>query len=193
MKKRLAVFASGGGTDFQSVIDGVNDGRINADIVMLIGSKQGIGAIERAAKNGIPYRVFALNDYASRDAMFAEISALLTELHVDYVVLAGYLTILPSTFVKDFPKKIINIHPSLIPAFCGDGFYGMKVHEAVIASGVKESGATVHFVDEGVDSGDIIKQVRVPVYPTDSPETLQKRVLEEEHKLLPTVIAELCK
>lgn len=192
MKKRLAVFVSGGGTDFQSIIDGVRNGEINAEIAVCVASKEGIYAIERAKQNGIRYEVYKKSDYGSAEEMFEKISGLLDKLKVDLIVLAGYLTILPSAFVRRFKGKIINIHPSLIPKYCGEGFYGMKVHEAVIKGGETESGATVHFVDEGVDTGEIIARAKVPVMPGDTPETLAKRVLEAEHILLPRVLKMLC-
>ncbi len=192
MKKRLAVFASGGGSDFQSIIDGVESGAINAEIVLCVASKAGIYAIERAKKHNIRAEVFSLADYSGKDAMFAEIANFVDVLRVDYIVLAGYLTILPTEFVSAYKNRIINIHPALLPKFGGVGFYGMNVHKAVIASGEQTSGATVHFVDSGVDTGKIIMQAEVPVYSTDSAEDLQKRVLEAEHKLLPQAIASVC-
>lgn len=193
MKKRLAVFASGGGTDFQSIIDNVENGNINAEIVMLIASKDGIGAIDRAKKHNIPYKVFNKKDYPSAEVMFEGIIDNLTGIKVDYIILAGYLTILTKNIVDTFKKRIINIHPSLIPKYCGDGFYGMRVHEAVIKNGEKVSGATVHYVDDGVDTGDIIAQASVDVTADDTPETLQSKVLKVEHTLLPDTIAKLCR
>ncbi len=192
MKKRIAVFASGGGSDFQSIIDGVESGAINAEIVMLVASKEGIFALERAEKHNIRSAVFCLADYNSKAEMFGEISNHMDVLLVDYIVLAGYLTILPTDFVQQYKNRIINIHPALLPKFGGVGFYGMNVHRAVIASGEKVSGATVHFVDSGVDTGEIIQQVEVPVLPSDTAEELQKRVLAAEHKLLPQAIAKVC-
>lgn len=193
MKKRICVFASGSGTDFQSIIDGVNDGLINGEIVMLIASKPDIYAVERARSNGIPHAVFSVKDYPSADDMFAEIIDLLSKVKPDLIVLAGYLTVLRPNLVSAYRGKIINIHPSLIPAYCGDGYYGMRVHRAVIAGGEKFSGATVHYVDEGTDTGEIIAQEKVPVLPGDTPETLQARVLELEHRLLPETVAKLCR
>ena len=190
--KRLAIFVSGGGTDFQSIIDGVNGKTIHAEIVLCVASKQGIYAIERAKQHNIPYKVFNKSDYACVAEMFDEIASLLDRLEVDLIVLAGYLTILPQPFVAKYKGKIINIHPSLIPKYCGDGYYGIAVHRAVIEAGEPESGATVHYVDEGVDTGNIIRQEKVPVYPEDTPETLAARVLALEHKLLPEVVKQLC-
>ncbi len=187
----ITVFASGGGTDFQSIIDGVESGLIKAKINMLIAGKENIFAIERAKKHGIEYSVFLKRNYGTLEAMFDEIVALLKEKQTDLIVLAGYLTILAPNIVKEFENRIINIHPSLLPKFGGAGMYGLKVHEAVLASGEKESGCTVHFVDEHADTGKIIAQARVPVKEDDTPESLQQRVLNEEHKLLPQVVARL--
>lgn len=193
MKKRLAVFVSGGGTDFQSIIDGVQSGEIAAEIVLCVASKPDIFAIQRATRNNIRCEVFNKTSYSNdTDLMFSDIAALIDSLSVDIIVLAGYLTILPPSFAKKYKGKIINIHPSLIPKYCGDGYYGIKVHEAVIANGETESGATVHYVDEGIDTGDIIAQGKVPVLPQDTPQTLAQRVLELEHKLLPQVLKTLC-
>lgn len=186
----VAVFASGGGTDFQSIIDGVESGLIKAKINMLIASKPDIGAIERAKKHGIEYRVFCKKDYGSGDEMFDKIIELLKEKQTDLIVLAGYLTILSPSIVKAYEGRIINIHPSLLPKFGGVGMYGIKVHEAVIASGETESGCTVHFVDTGADTGKIIAQAKVKVE-GDTPESLQKKVLIKEHQLLPQVVAKL--
>lgn len=190
--KRLAVFVSGGGTDFQSIIDGVRSGAIDAEIALCVASKPGVFAIERARANGIPCEVFCKRDYPSGKEMFSAISERLDALKIDLIVLAGYLTILEPEFVRKHKGKIINIHPSLIPKYCGEGFYGMRVHWAVLAAGEKTSGATVHYVDEGVDTGDIIMQREVPVFEGDTAETLAARVLEAEHTLLPEVVAMLC-
>lgn len=193
MKKRIAVFASGGGTDLQSVIDAVRQGEIEAEIAVVIGSKAGIYALERARLAGIETAVFDKRDFENLDAMYEALIVFLQKRRVDLIVLAGYLTILTPNIVRAFERKIINIHPSLIPKYCGIGFYGMRVHEAVIAGGETESGCTVHYVDEGADTGAIIAQTKVPVYPDDTPETLQKRVLEAEHRLLPQTVKRICK
>lgn len=193
MKKRIAVFASGGGTDLQSVIDAVRQGEIEAEIAVVIGSKAGIYALERARLAGIETAVFDKRDFEDLDAMYEALIVFLQKRGVDLIVLAGYLTILTPNIVRAFERKIINIHPSLIPKYCGIGFYGMRVHEAVIAGGETESGCTVHYVDEGADTGAIIAQTKVPVYPDDTPETLQKRVLEAEHRLLPQTVKRICK
>lgn len=192
MKKRLAVFASGSGSDFQSVIDAVERGEINASIALLVASKPDIGAVERAARHGISVAVYQKKDYADPAAMFAAISAFLRTLFVDYIVLAGYLTILTPNIVRDYRDRIVNIHPSLIPKYCGDGFYGIRVHRAALENGEAYSGATVHLVDEGTDTGRILAQERVPILPDDTPETLQARVLALEHTLLPRTLAALC-
>lgn len=190
--KRLAVMVSGGGTDLQSVIDGVEDGRIPAEIVVVIASKPGIYALERARKAGIPGIVICKKEYADEEAFFEANLAALRQYGAEGVVLAGYLSILGKRMIEAFPNKIINIHPSLIPSFCGKGYYGLKVHKAALEYGVKVSGATVHFVDEGADTGPIIAQRSVPVLPGDTPETLQQRVLEVEHEILPEAVALFC-
>lgn len=190
--KKIAVFASGGGSDFQSVIDGTESGLINGKIVLLVASKEGIGALERAKKHGIDSVVFDKKKFESMEQMFSEIGDELEKRNTDLIVLAGYLNILSAAFVKRFEKKIINIHPSLIPKYCGDGFYGMRVHRAVVANGERESGCTVHYVDEGTDTGEIIAQSRVEVKEGDTPEDVAARVLTREHELLPKVVAMLC-
>ncbi len=189
----IAVFASGGGTDFQSIIDGTESGLIDARISVLIASKPNVYAIERAKRHGIESKVFCKKDYESGEKMFDEIIELLKSKNVDLIVLAGYLTILTENIVKAYENRIINIHPSLLPKFGGVGMYGIKVHEAVIASGEKESGCTVHYVDGGADTGKIIAQAKVSVESNDTPESLQKKVLEQEHILLPQVVAKLVK
>ncbi len=191
--KNIAVFASGGGSDFQSVVDGVESGLIDGRVVLLVASKEGIGALERAKKHGIDCAVFDKKKFASVDEMFSAIGDELERRKTDLVVLAGYLSILTPSFVGRFEKKIINIHPSLIPKYCGDGFYGMRVHRAVVANGETESGCTVHYVDEGTDTGEIIAQARVAVEKGDTPEDVAAKVLEKEHELLPRVVAMLCK
>lgn len=191
MKKRIAVFASGGGTDFQSLID-ANAKENFCEIACLVASKYGIGAIERAKKHGIECAVFAKKDFASEAELYSRLTYFLTERKVDYVVLAGWLKIIPESFIKDFKDRIINIHPSLIPAFCGEGYYGIKVHEAVINYGAKVSGCTVHFVNEIADGGSIIAQSVVQVSDDDTPESLQSKILEKEHQLLPYCVKKLC-
>lgn len=189
--KKLAVFVSGSGSDMQSVIDSIKSGALNAQIVLVIASREGIYAIERAKTENIPYAVYNKKEYADISVMYEQIIQELKAVQTDYILLAGYLNILTKNIVDAFPKRIINIHPSLIPKYCGMGYYGMKVHEAVIINGEKISGATVHFVDEGADTGEIIAQETVTVYPTDTPETLRERVLELEHRLLPKTLIKL--
>lgn len=191
--KKIAVFASGSGSDMQSVIDGCKSGQINGEVALVIANKNGIYALERAAKENIPSAVFTLKEYGTHEDRDKAILSLLKSKGIELIVLAGYLSIVTPIIVSEYEGSIINIHPSLIPKHCGVGYYGMRVHEAVIASGDKESGATVHFVDEGTDTGKIIEQVVVPVLEGDNPESLQKRVLEQEHILLPRVVAKLCK
>ncbi len=185
--KKIAVFASGSGSDFQSVID-ANEREYFCEISLLVASKEGIYAIERAKKHGIDWIVRNKKDYASIDEMYDDIVAELKRRGVDYVILAGYLSMLSANFVRAFPDRIINIHPSLIPSFCGKGNYGLNVHRAAIEYGVKISGLTVHFVDEHYDTGAIILQRAVEVKEGDTPESLQARILEEEHKALPEAV-----
>ena len=189
--KRIAVFASGSGTDFQSVID-ANEKEKFCEIVYLIASKDGVGAIDRAKNHGIPTAVFAKNDYPDLETLYGKLTYLLNINRVDYIVLAGWLKIIPDSFIEAFKDRIINIHPSLIPAFCGSGFYGLKVHQAVLDYGAKVSGCTVHFVNEVPDGGAIIAQTAVNVEDSDTPESLQARILQEEHKLLPYCVKKLC-
>lgn len=192
-KKNIAIFASGSGSDMQSVIDGVKSGQINGVVKLIITNKNGIFAIERAQKENIPCKTFTLKEYGDHESRDKAILAELKANNIDLIVLAGYLSIVTPVLVNEYERKIINIHPSLIPKHCGVGYYGIKVHESVIASGDTESGATVHFVDTGADTGEIIEQVRVEVLAGDTPESLQKRILEKEHILLPSVVAKLCR
>ena len=179
---KVAVLVSGGGSNLQSILD---YGEETFKVEMVIGSKEGIYGLERAKNAGIPSYVVSKKEYGN------EASNKILELtkgKVDLIVLAGYLSILDGEILKEFKDRIINIHPSLIPSFCGDKMYGMHVHNAVRASGVRFTGCTVHFVNEEVDGGDIILQEVVPVYFEDTAEDIQKRVLVEEHKLLPKAI-----
>ena len=189
--KRIAVFASGGGADFQSVID-ANEREHFCEIACLIVSKDGVGAVERAKKHGIPYGVYAKKDYPDLEELYKRLTFHLNMLGVDYIVLAGWLKIIPQSFIKTFEDRIINIHPSLIPAFCGSGYYGLKVHQAVLDYGAKISGCTVHFVNEVPDGGAIIAQRAVEVEDGDTAESLQARILEVEHELLPYCVKQLC-
>ena len=189
--KRIAVFASGGGTDFQSIID-ANERERFCEIAYLIASKEGVGAIERAQKHGISTAVFSKSAYPDLETLYTELTYLLNVNRVDYIILAGWLKISPESFIKKFADRIINSHPSLIPAFCGAGYYGLKVHKAALEYGAKVSGCTVHFVNEIPDGGAIIAQTAVAVKEDDTPENLQNRILEEEHKLLPYCVKKLC-
>lgn len=188
--KKIAVFASGGGTDFQSVID-ANERESFCVIEYLVASKPNIGAIERAQKHGIKTLVFDKTAEA-KEEFYSRIANTLKAAGVEYIVLAGWLLVVPASFIKEFENAIINIHPSLIPSFCGMGYYGIHVHEKAIEYGVKLSGATVHFVEADVDGGAIIMQRAVPVEPDDTPESLQARILKEEHTLLPQCVKLLC-
>ncbi len=192
---KIAVLVSGGGTNLQAIIDRVKDGTIaDAKIDVVISNNKGAYALERAEKAGIDALVISPKNFEDR-AQFNQ--ALLSELkarNVDLVVLAGYLVVVPETVISEFRNRIINIHPSLIPSFCGKGYYGLKVHEAVLSRGVKVTGATVHFVDEGTDTGPIILQKAVEVKQSDTPEVLQRRVMEEaEWVILPRAIAMIAK
>lgn len=182
---KIAVLASGGGTNLQSIIDSIDNGKLNCKIEMVIGSKEGIFAIERAKLKGIKTYIISKKEYGDKTS---DKILELTKGKVDLIVLAGYLSILEGDILKEFKDRIINIHPSLIPSFCGPRMYGLKVHEAVVNSGVKYTGCTVHFVNEEVDRGAILLQEVVPVYYEDTKEILQKRVLEKEHILLPKAI-----
>ena len=189
--KKIAVFASGGGSDFQSIIDS-NAKENFCTIEYLVASKPQIGAISRAEKAGIKTLVYDKETYADKEEFYEKVACVLEQNGVDYIVLAGWLFVVPASFIARFENRIINIHPSLIPSFCGMGYYGLKVHTAAIEYGVKLSGATVHFVEADVDGGAIIMQRSVPVEAEDTPETLQKRVLEEEHRMLPLCVKLLC-
>ena len=188
--KKIAVFASGGGTDFQSVID-ANERENFCKIEYLVASKPEIGAIRRAEKHGIQPIVYD-KERETKEAFYARVAKTLKSAGVEYIVLAGWLLVVPASFIKEFENAIINIHPSLIPAFCGMGYYGLRVHTAAIEYGVKLSGATVHFVEADVDGGAIIMQRSVPVEPDDTPESLQARILKEEHQMLPLCVKLLC-
>jgi len=182
---KIAVLVSGGGTDLQSAIDAVESNYMNVKIEMVIGSRDNIYALERAKKHNIDTFVVNRREYGEESSnKILE----LTKGKVDLIVLAGFLAILDGEILKEFDNRIINIHPSLIPSFCGPGMYGLKVHEAVIKSGVRFSGCTVHFVNSEVDGGAILLQEVVPVYFEDDAETLQKRILEKEHEILPKAI-----
>ena len=187
---RTAVCVSGGGTNLQAILDSLDQGRItNTEISLVVSNKPDAYALTRAEKHGIRTCVVQPRDYPSREAFGEALNREMQKAEIDLVVLAGYLVILPENFVRAFENRMINIHPSLIPAHCGPGYYGLKVHESVLARGNKVTGATVHFVDEGTDSGPIILQKAVEVLEGDTPETLQRRVMEQaEWKILPEAI-----
>ena len=187
---RIAVLVSGGGTNLQAIMDAVADGKItNTEIATVISNNKNAYALERAAKAGIPNCCISPKDYADRAQFHEALLAALDEAQVDLIVLAGFLVVIPEMMIRKYRNRIINIHPSLIPSFCGVGYYGLKVHEAALARGVKVTGATVHYVDEGTDTGPILFQKAVEVQPDDTPKTLQQRVMEQaEWVLLPQAI-----
>ncbi len=190
----IAVLVSGGGTNLQALIDAQNRGEIkNGRITCVISSKAGVYALERAENNGIKTRVIPRKEYDDIKSYTAAVTAALLEEKADLVVYAGFMTILDEQIVKTFPYKMMNVHPALIPSFCGKGFYGLHVHEAVLESGVKLTGATVHFVTEECDGGPIIIQKAAEVKNGDTPEILQKRVMEQcEWKILPKAVSLFC-
>lgn len=187
---KLGVLVSGGGTNLQAILDAIDDGGItNAKVEIVISNNAGAYALERAKNHGIPGVCISPKDYENRETFYEALLAKLKEAHVDLIVLAGYLVAIPEMIVNAFPNKIVNIHPSLIPSFCGTGYYGLRVHEGVLARGVKVTGATVHFVDAGTDTGPIILQKAVDVKIGDTPKILQQRVMEEaEWVILPKAI-----
>ena len=189
---RIAVCVSGGGTNLQAIIDAIGSGKIsNTEIVRVISNKKDAYALTRAAENGIGAVCVSRKDFPDKESFNDALIQAVDEAQPDLVVLAGFLVVLPEKMIQKYRRRIINIHPSLIPSFCGNGFYGLKVHEAALARGVKITGATVHFVDEGTDTGPI-KQKAVEVREGDTPEILQKRVMEQaEWQILPETIDEI--
>lgn len=187
---RVAVMVSGGGTNLQAIINAVESGRItNTELVAVISNNKGAYALERAKKAGIRDIVVSPKDFEDREAFNSALVDTVDSLRIDLIVLAGYLVVIPPAMIDKYENRIINIHPSLIPAFCGTGFYGLKVHEAALARGVKVAGATVHFVDKGTDTGPILLQKAVAVEEGDTPKMLQQRVMEQaEWILLPQAI-----
>ena len=187
---KVAVLVSGGGTNLQAIIDAIDNKVItDTEIVAVISNNKNAFALERAKKVGIAAEVVSPKDYADRAQFNEALLAKLQETGADLIVLAGYLVVIPEIVIDAYPNKIVNIHPSLIPAFCGTGYYGLKVHEAALARGVKVVGATVHFVDKGTDTGPIIMQKAVAVQNGDTPKALQQRVMEQaEWKILPQAI-----
>ena len=187
---RVGVLVSGGGTNLQAILDAVDNGTItNAKIEVVISNNAGAYALERAKNHNVAAECVSPKDFATRDEFNEALLAKIDSYNLDLIVLAGFLVKIPEAMIEKYPNKIVNIHPSLIPSFCGVGYYGLKVHEAALARGVKLTGATVHFVDEGMDSGPIILQKAVEVLPGDTPEVLQRRVMEQaEWILLPQAI-----
>ena len=184
---KICVLVSGGGTNLQALIDAINDKRItNAKIEVVISNNKNAYALERAKNNNIAAECISPKDFENRDIFYEHLKETIDSYKVDLIVLAGYLVAIPGSIVEGYKNKIINIHPSLIPSFCGKGYYGLKVHEGVLARGVKVTGATVHFVDDGTDTGPIILQKPVLVKQDDTPQILQRRVMEEaEWQILP--------
>ncbi len=194
MKKRIGVLVSGGGTNLQALIDAQDSGIIKSgEIVTVVSNKSDVYALERAKNAGIDTKVITKKECGTSEAFDMALRDYMLSKKVDIVVLAGFLAILGDSFLKEYSNKIINIHPSLIPSFCGNGMYGLKVHQAALDYGVKVTGATVHFVNEVVDGGKIIMQKAVYINDTDDAETLQKRVMEEaEWQILPQAVEMVC-
>jgi len=192
---RTAVLVSGGGTNLGALLDALDSHKIeNAEIVRVISNNPGAYALTRAKEKGVDALCVSPKDFETRELFNEALLSALKECNPDLVVLAGFLVNIPESIVKAYKNRIINIHPSLIPSFCGKGYYGLKVHEAVLARGVKVTGATVHFVDEGIDTGRIIAQKAVEVLPDDTPSTLQRRVMEQaEWIILPEAVAKIAK
>lgn len=190
LKTRIAVLVSGGGTNLQALIDAQKNRIINSgEIVLVISNNENAYALERAKQNGIKTEVITKQEFNTLELFETKIIETLKENKIDLIVLAGFMSILSKDFTDGYPKRIINVHPSLIPSFCGEGFYGLKVHEAALKYGVKVTGATVHFVNEIPDGGEIILQKAVEVKEDDTPEVLQRRVMEEaEWKILPQAV-----
>lgn len=191
---RIAVFVSGGGTNFQALIDAASRGEIkNGELALCVSSNENAYALKRAEKHGIKSAVIRRKDFADIEAYSAALTELLENEGIELIILAGFLTILPKSLIEKFPDRIINVHPSLIPSFCGEGFYGLRVHKAALDYGVKVTGATVHLVSEVVDGGRILLQKAVDILPDDTPEILQKRVMEQaEWVILPRAASMLC-
>jgi len=190
---KIGVLVSGGGTNLQAIIDKIQDGYItNAEIVSVVSSKEGAYALERAEKYAIETAVISPKQFSDREDFSKALIEHFNKKEADLIILAGFMTVLSENFIHAFSNRIINIHPSLIPSFCGKGFYGLKVHQAALAKGVKVTGATVHFVDEGTDTGKILMQRAVYVKEDDTPETLQKRVMEEaEWVIFPETVKQI--
>lgn len=189
-KARIAVLVSGGGTNLQALIDAQSAGVLcSGEITLVISGNPNAYALQRAAAAGIPSAVVSKKELGSQEAFEEKMIELIEDNRTDIIVLAGFMSILSENFTSRYPKRIINVHPSLIPSFCGQGFYGLRVHEAVLSYGVKVTGATVHFVNEIPDGGEIIMQKAVSIRPGDTPEKLQKRVMQQaEWKILPAAV-----
>ena len=194
MKTKIAVLVSGGGTNLQALIDAEKAGQISAGtIALVVSNSAGAYALERAKKAGIETAVVLKKECGSQAAFEEQLIKILTDHGIELIILAGFMTILTENFTSRYPKRILNIHPSLIPSFCGEGFYGLRVHQAALEYGVKVTGATVHFVQEIPDGGEIILQKAVDILPGDTPEILQRRVMEQaEWKLLPQAAQLVC-
>ena len=192
-KARIAVLVSGGGTNLQAILDAAGRGEIpDGEIVLVISDRPGAYALERAEKAGIPAREISKKACGGQEAFEKQLITVLTEQRIDLIVLAGFLSILTENFTTLYPRRIINVHPSLIPSFCGAGYYGLKVHQAALNRGVKVTGATVHFVNEIPDGGEIIDQKAVEILPGDTPEILQRRVMEQaEWIILPRSVEKI--
>ena len=194
MKKRIAVLVSGGGTNLQALLEAEAAGKIpHGEIAMVVSNNPNAYALERAKNFGVPAAVINKKELGSQAAFEAQLQAVLERNGTDLIILAGFMCILSQNFTAKWPKRIINVHPSLIPSFCGEGFYGLRVHQAALDYGVKVTGATVHFVNEIPDGGEIIAQKAVDIHPGDTPETLQRRVMEQaEWILLPQAAETVC-
>ena len=195
VKARIAVLVSGGGTNLQALLDAQHAGKLpSGEIVLVVSNVAGAYALERAKKAGVPGSTLLKKELGSQEAFEAALLRILQENRIDVIILAGFLNILSGSFTDRYPDRILNIHPSLIPSFCGAGFYGLKVHEAALAYGVKVTGATVHFVNSVPDGGRIIAQKAVDIFPGDTPESLQRRVMEQaEWVLLPQAAEQICR
>ena len=193
MSVRIAVLCSGGGTNLQALIDAQGKTLVSGEIVLVVSNNPGAYALERAKKAGIDTALVTKRECGSQAAFEAKLKEILASHGIQLIVLAGFMTILSADFTASYPRRILNVHPSLIPSFCGEGFYGLRVHEAALSYGVKVTGATVHFVNEIPDGGEIIAQRAVYIEPGDTPETLQRRVMEQaEWVLLPQAAEQVC-
>ena len=193
MKTKIAVLVSGGGTNLQALIDAQGKTLVSGEIALVVANNANAYALERAKKAGIPTAVVLKKQCGSQEAFEEELKDILTEYGIEVIILAGFMTILTEKFTSCYPKRILNVHPSLIPSFCGEGFYGLRVHEEALKYGVKVTGATVHFVNEIPDGGEIIAQKAVYIEPGDTPEILQRRVMEQaEWILLPQAAEMVC-